>query len=213
MKTSCSGVILSGGLNTRFSGRDKAFVTVNGRPMIEHLLSVFRPLFDDIVLVTNDPLKYLAWDLHVVTDIFACRSSLTGIHAGLFHAAHSHAFFAACDAPFLQPGMVRTLLDTLAAPADVVIPETADGLEPLCAIYSKQCLTHIEKLLERRRYKIQSFFPSVRVKKIDEELLRQADPDLISFFNINTPQDLAEAEAWLKSGQKPAAVVKGGSHV
>ena len=213
MKKSCSGVILSGGLSSRFAGRDKAFVTVGGKPMIEHLLAVFQPLFDDIVLVTNDPLKYLSWDLHIVTDIFSCRSSLTGIHAGLFHAAHPHAFFAACDAPFLQTGVVQTLLDALGPSADVVIPETAAGMEPLCAIYSKHCLANIEKLLMGQQFKIQSFFPSVRVTKIGEELLRSADPDLISFFNINTPQDLDRAEAWLESDRKTFATVKGDSDV
>ena len=107
MKTPCSGVILSGGRNTRFHGKDKAFVRVGGRPMIEHVLTVFRSLFDDIVLVTNDPAKYVSWDLHVVTDIFAGRSSLTGIHAGLFHAVHPHAFFAAS-----RSGSVIVLLKT-----------------------------------------------------------------------------------------------------
>ena len=209
MKTSCSGVILSGGLNTRFSGRDKAFVTVGGRPMIEHLLAVFRSLFDDIVLVTNDPMKYISWDLHIVTDVYSCRSSLTGIHAGLFHAAHPHAFFAACDAPFLQGSVVQTLLDALEPSADVVIPETIAGLEPLCAIYSKRCLPAIEKLLDRQQFTIQTFFPAVRVKKIGEKSLRSADPDLISFANINSPEDLIRAEARLQSEQKASETVKG----
>jgi molybdopterin-guanine dinucleotide biosynthesis protein A len=213
MKKSCSGVILSGGLNTRFDGKDKAFVRVGGRPMIEQLLDVFRPLFEDIVLVTNEPVKYLSWDLHVVTDIVSCRSSLTGIHAGLFHAAHPHAFFAACDAPFLQTEIVHTLLEALGASVDVVIPETGAGLEPLCAIYSKRCLAAIEKLLVRQQYKIQSFFPSVRVMRIKEEPLRAADPELISFFNINSPEDLARAETWLETGQHPRETVKGDADV
>ena len=213
MNTSCSGVILSGGLNTRFGGSDKALVTVDGRPMIEHLLAVFRPLFDDIILVTNDPVKYAAWDVHIVTDIFSCRSSLTGIHAGLFHADNPHAFFAACDAPFLRSEVVRTLLDALGSSDDVVIPETTAGLEPLCAIYSKRCLSVIDSLLQRQRFKIQTFFPSVRVKKIEEERLRSSDPDLISFFNINTPAELARAEAWLEPARNPKKRVKGDSDV
>ena len=171
--------------------------------MIEHLLAVFQSLFDDIVLVTNEPVKYLSWDLHIVTDIFSCRSSLTGILAGLFHADLPHAFFAACDAPFLQAGVVRTLLEALGPSDDIVIPETAAGLEPLCAIYSKRCLAVIENLLDRQQFKIQTFFPSVRVTKIAEKRLRSADPDLISFFNINTPADLTRAESWLESGRTP----------
>ena len=213
MKTSCSGVILSGGLNTRFSGQDKALVTVGGRPMIEHLLAVFRSLFDDMVLVTNDPFNYLTWDLHLVTDIVSCRSSLTGIHTGLFHAAHPHAFIAACDAPFLATEVVRLLLGALEPSVDVVIPRTTAGLEPLCAIYSRRCLAVIEKQLARRQFKIESFFPSVRVKIVEEAALRSADPELKSFSNINSPEDLAWAEAWPESGQKSRGAVKGDGNV
>ena len=177
--------------------------------MIEHLLDVYRPLFDDIILVTNDPLKYLAWDLHVVTDIFSSRSSLTGIHAGLYHAAHPHAFIGACDAPFLQSGLMQILVDALDSSTDVIIPQTASGLEPLCAVYSRQCLAPIENVLNRGLYKIQSFFSSVRVRKIEEEILRSVDPDLISFFNINAPQDLERAETWLESTRVAPAPVEG----
>jgi molybdopterin-guanine dinucleotide biosynthesis protein A len=209
MKKRCSGVILSEGLDSRFSDKDKALLTVGGSPVIDHLLAVFQPLFDDIVIVASDPTKYLSWDLHIVTDIFPFQSSLTGIHAGLFHAVHPHAFFAACNAPFLRVGVVHTLLDALKSSIDVVIPETSVGLKPLCAIYSTRCLAAIEKLLDRQIGNIPSFFPSVRVVKVQEKTLRLADPDLISFFHINTPQDLIRAERWLESGRKPAAAGQG----
>ena len=80
----CTGVILSGGLNTRFGGTNKAFSRIDGRPIIDRLLGVFSELFDEIILVTNDPQQFLKWDLTIVTDIFDLRSSLTGIHTGLF---------------------------------------------------------------------------------------------------------------------------------
>jgi molybdopterin-guanine dinucleotide biosynthesis protein A len=209
MQQCCSGVILCKDPGTHFSGKDNAFLTVGGTPAIDHLLAVFRPLFDDIVLVASDPTQFLSWDLHIVTDIFPYRNSLTGIHAGLFHAAHPHAFFAACDAPFLQAGVVHTLLDALESSNDVVIPETAVGLEPLCAIYSKRCLPFVEKLLDQQLADVPSIFPSVRVKKVGEPPLRSADPDLISFFRINSSRDVTCAERWLESGRKPMAATQG----
>ena len=83
MKISCSGVILAGGLNTRFSGKEKALVRVGGKRIIDRILAVFNGLFEEIILVTNNPLRYIEWDVNIVTDLFPIRSSLTGIHAGL----------------------------------------------------------------------------------------------------------------------------------
>jgi molybdopterin-guanine dinucleotide biosynthesis protein A len=195
MKFPCTGVILAGGMNTRFSGRDKAFIPVGGKPIIERLGSVFQELFDEIILVTNTPQNYLTWDFHIVTDLFPFRSSLTGIHAGLFHATRPYAFFAACDTPFLKKEMVQTIIDAIDSGVDIVIPETSAGMEPLCAVYATRCLNIIEMNLAHRKLKIQMLFKKVRVKKIQETVLRNIDRDLISFFNINTPEDLARAEA------------------
>ena len=85
MTITCTGVILSGGLSTRFNGNNKAVMDVHGKRILDSLYNVFSDLFDEILLVTNEPLQFLEWDLTIVTDIFSTRSSLTGIHAGLFY--------------------------------------------------------------------------------------------------------------------------------
>ena len=198
MKFSCTGVILAGGMNTRFSGRDKAFLSVGGKRIIDHLYSLFNALFEDIILVSNDPYKYLEWDMNIVTDLFSVRSSLTGIHAGLFYALNPFAFFAACDTPFLKIELVETIIRSIEKRVDVVIPETPAGLEPLCAVYSKECLKPVERQIMQKKFKIEQLFQKRRVKKIPEKILRQKDPDLISFFNINTPQDQEKAEKMLR---------------
>jgi molybdenum cofactor guanylyltransferase len=195
MQFPCTGVILAGGLNTRFNGRSKALLKVSGRRIIEHLVDVFKALFPEIIVVTNHPWPYLQMDVMIVNDIFTVRSSLTGIHAGLFYACHPHAFFAACDTPFLQKDLVRLIVDSIRTGDDVVIPETEAGLEPLCAAYSKRCLKPVERQLQRNELKIQNFFRKVRLKKISADRLRDKDADLRSFFNINTPADLATAES------------------
>jgi len=209
-KCACSGVILAGGLNIRFNRLNKALATIGNEKILENVLRVFRALFDEIILVTNTPLLYAAWDVSIVTDIYPVRTPLTGIYSGLLYAANPHIFVAACDAPFLQKELVRTVLDNIDTHADIFLPETGKGIEPLCAAYSKKCLPHIERVLiqqvetdsiaentkERilkQSLKIRSFFDQVRVKTIDEAQLRAKDPNLISFFNINTPDDLARA--------------------
>jgi molybdopterin-guanine dinucleotide biosynthesis protein A len=188
MSSSCSGVILAGGLNSRFSGANKAFMRIGERRILDHIYDIFKDFFQEIILVTNDPQKYLEWDLKIVSDIYPTRSSLNGIHAGLFYATNFYAFVTACDTPFLKKDLIDALLCAVSPQTDIVIPETAAGIEPLCAVYSKRCLKQIENQLEKNDYKIQRFFNRVRVLKVSEDELRKKDPELTSFFNVNTPE-------------------------
>ena len=162
--------------------------------ILDRIYEVFTILFDKIILVTNDPVQYMEWDFDIVTDIFPIRSSLTGIHTGLFYMTTPHAFFAACDIPFIKKELIEILLDSVEPSIDIVIPETSKGLEPLCSVYSKRCLKPIEEQLEKQSLKIERMFQKVRVKKISEDILRTIDQDLLSFSNINTPDDLARAK-------------------
>lgn len=205
MRVPCSGVILAGGRNTRFSGENKAMLRVGPQRILDRVLEVFNEVFEEITIVTNDPLQYVEWNATIVTDLFSSRSSLTGIHAGLFHATQPYVFVAACDAPFIQKGVVETILDGIRPGADLILPETTKGLEPLCAAYSKKSLPTIERHIRENKLKIQLVFRKDRIQKIPERRLREKDPDLISFFNINTPEDLTRAEEiekTLKRGAK-----------
>jgi len=195
MKSPCSGVILAGGLNTRFSGQDKARISVGRKRILDRIYEVFRPLFDEIFLVSNHPIRYLEWDLNIVTDLYPMRSSLTGIHAGLFYASTPHVFFTACDTPFLKKELIEAIIDRIEPGYDAIIPETSAGLEPLCAVYAKHCLNRIEQNLFQEKLKIQLVFKKNRIKKIPEKILRVRDPELISFMNINSPEDLEKAES------------------
>ena len=194
MKNMFTGVILAGGKNSRFSGENKALVHVGGKRILDHIYEVFTILFDKIILVTNDPVQYMEWDFDIVTDIFPIRSSLTGIYTGLFYINTPYAFFAACDIPFIKKELIEILLDSVEPNIDIVIPETSKGLEPLCSVYSKRCLKPIEEQLEKQSFKIERMFQKVRVKKISEDILRTIDQDLLSFSNINTPDDLVRAK-------------------
>ena len=194
MNAPCTGVILSGGLATRFEGKEKALMRIDGRRILDRIYGVFKDLFDEIILVTNNPSQFLEWDLDIVTDLFDIRSSLTGIHAGLFYARHPYAYFTACDAPFLKRELIEIILAGIDAKTDIVIPETSAGREPLCAVYSKRCLNPAEQHIKQKKLKIQLALRKCRIKTISEKILRSKDPELISFFNINSPEDLERAE-------------------
>lgn len=190
-----AGIILAGGLGTRMGHTKKALMTIGGRTIIDRLLGVYRPLFPEIIIAAREAEDFAALDIPVAVDRFDARSSLTGIHAGLDAMTASHGFFSACDAPFLQPGLVQRLLAEVTPDIDVVIPLKEDGYrEPLCAVYSKRCLTHIAAQLEREDFKIIRFFEHVVVKDVPVVRLKDGDPDFFSFFNVNRPEDLIEAE-------------------
>ena len=188
----CSGVILAGGMSKRLNGRDKAMIEINGKRILDRILAVYSEIFSEIILVTNTPQAYLDWNMLIVTDLFPVRSSLTGIHAGLFYASRPFVFVSACDAPFLKQELVRLLISRARPGVDAVMPETAKGLEPLCAVYSKSCLNTVEAHIRQEKLKIQRVFHQSRITKIPEAGLRKTDPDLISFININTPEDLMQ---------------------
>jgi molybdopterin-guanine dinucleotide biosynthesis protein A len=198
----CSGVILAGGLSTRYGGENKAFLKVGGMRILDRLLSVYAGLFDEIIVVTNTPQGFVDCNALIVTDLFTVRSSLTGIHAGLFYASHPFAFFCACDTPFLKGAVIEAILANLEPEVDLVIPQTAAGLEPLCAAYSRRCLKPAEEHIRQNKLKIQAALSGRRVKIIPEAVLREKDPELRSFFNINCPEDLKRAEQLVKEGAR-----------
>lgn len=195
MSSACTGVILAGGANTRFSGEQKALLEIGGKRILDRIFEVMTTVFDDIVLVTNTPDLYLDWDATIVTDLLPVKSSLTGIHTGLFYTRTDYAFFTACDTPFLQREMVAAVVGGISPGIDIVMPETELGREPLCAVYARSCLELARNNIEKNRLKIMRTFRKKNIKIISEKTARKADPRLLSFFNVNTPADLERAQA------------------
>lgn len=184
----CCAVVLAGGRNSRMGGRNKAFLKVGGETILDRVVKRLRLFFEEILLVTRDPGLYQEASVHVIEDIFEARSSLTGVHAGLIHARSDYAFVIPCDAPFIRPALIRLMLSELDPFLDVLVPFHDGRYEPLCAIYSKHCIDPIEEQLKRGDFKIYHFFDRVRLKTLSAERIRSADPEMRSFFNVNTPE-------------------------
>ena len=218
MKYPYTGIILSGGLSTRLSGRNKAFIEINGKKIIENTYTIFKRLFQEVILVTNKPELYQQWDFKIVSDIFQVRSSMTGLHSGLYHASFPFAFAVACDSPFLNQGLIETVLSHVTDKTYVVVPKMARGYEPLCAVYSKKCLSAIEDCIQNENYRIIEIFDKGPTTRISETILRESDPHLLSFFNINTPHDMEKAKTKLaelyksRSSEQPAADILNYAH-
>lgn len=182
-------------------GTDKALARVGGKRLLERVVGTLRGLFPEVLIVADRAGRYRNLEGQVIPDLLPGKAVLGGIYTGLTAASFPKAFFAACDMPFLNPSLITYLMDR-AAGVDVVIPEAHGELHTLHAIYSKTCLPFIKEALDAGRLKVTGFFPQVRVEVVPEETLRRFDPDLLSLFNANTPEDLALARRLAGEGVK-----------
>jgi molybdopterin-guanine dinucleotide biosynthesis protein A len=183
-----TGIILSGGENSRM-GANKAFLTRDGERLIDRTVKIFKDLFREVILVTNDPLEYLDLDVQIVTDIYKRKKALGGIYTGLFYTSCGHAFVAACDMPFLNQRFIAYMMEQI-RDYDIIVPQTADGLQPLHAIYSRRCLPAIKNLLLQDKLKITGFYKGLKHRCIPEKIIKTFDPEFRMFLNINTPEDM-----------------------
>ena len=197
------GVILVGGQSRRY-GRNKAMEVLQGERLIDRQVRILRSLFPEVLVVTNDPELYLHLDVTIVRDVIPRQGPLGGIYTGLLFAQGRSVFVTACDMPFLQPPLVGRMVK-LADEYDVVVPEKKAGLEPLHAIYSFGCRSHIKRMLDRQELQVISFFPSVRVYRLSSEEIGQLDPMGLTFFNINTPDDMEKARVLLAEVEEGAS--------
>ena len=188
--------VLAGGQSTRM-GSDKSFALLNGRPLIEHTIDKLETLrrtypTAPILIISNNVAVYSYLGLPVLTDVLPHRASLSGLYSALWHSPAQFTLCVACDMPFLNPALLEYLIQA-AEGWEAAIPRIGDHLETLHAVYSKSCLNPIRGALDRRELKITKAVTSLQTNYIDVPALRRLDPELHSFRNINTHDDLARA--------------------
>ena len=188
MQDNFTGIILSGGKSTRM-GENKAFIEIEGIPIIQRIHTLFEKLFKEIIIVTDQKERFSNISAKIYSDLIPNKGVLGGIYTGLFFSSFQYTFCVACDMPFLKESVIKFLLDKIEN-YEVVVPKTKDGFQPLHAIYSKNCLEPIKKIIEQNKFKILDLYPMVRAKIIMEKEFSYLDPMNKSFININTPEDL-----------------------
>jgi molybdopterin-guanine dinucleotide biosynthesis protein A len=183
-----TGVILVGGKSRRM-GKDKAFLEISGRPILERVLQIHRDRFQRILLVGDRGERFAGYGLPVLEDIFP-GCSLGGLYTGLYHAQTEYIFVSPCDLPYPN----REILDlvcSLREGNDAVVPATERGFEPLFTLYGKKCLNPMRDLLESGSRRISDFYPRVRTRYVSDAELSPLDREGISFMNVNTPEEFA----------------------
>ncbi len=195
VRPAVSAVVLAGGLSRRL-GRDKAIEPLGGEPLIRRVLARVAQVADETVVVLNDASRAaelpLSEDVVPAVDRYPGAGSLGGIFTGLEAARADWALVVACDMPFLNVPLLRLIL-SLRAGRDAVVPVIEGRPEPTHAVYSKVCLPHIERRLQANDLKISRFFEDVDVEYLPQRAVEELDADHLSFFNVNTEQDLERA--------------------
>ncbi len=182
------GVILAGGRSTRY-GRNKAFEPLGDKPLISHVVETMTSLFQETILMTNTPAEYQHLGLAMYRDLIEGLGPIGGIYTALKTIQTDAAFFVACDMPFLSKSLISHMV-SIRERFDVVVPRMGWKLEALHAIYRKSCIPRIEKNITDGIYQVIRIFRHLTVRYVEEEEIRQFDPKLRSFLNINRPQDL-----------------------
>ena len=187
-----SAAILAGGRATRFGGRDKSALVVEGQTILDRQRAALGPLTSDLMIVGGDAAD--AAGARRITDIVPGCGPLGGLHAALTAARGDALFLVAGDMPYVTTAFVEYLL-SLAAGADAVVPRSERGYHPLCAVYTRACLEPAAARLADRRLKMMEFVDSLRARVVPVDDIRQfGDPDRL-LANVNTPADYAGLEA------------------
>ncbi len=169
-------------------GRNKAFLELDGHPLIEIVVERMTNVCAEVLIVAGAAPPYTGFGVPVVEDRFRGVGVLGGLHAGLEAAAHELTLVVGCDMPFLNPDLLRVFAGW-AEGFDVVLLRQGEQVEPLHGAYRRTCLPAIEAAIRKRRRRIISFFPHMRVRYVTPDDVMPYDPGLHSFRNVNTPQE------------------------
>jgi molybdopterin-guanine dinucleotide biosynthesis protein A len=198
-----SAVVLAGGMSRRL-GRNKALEPIGGQPLIFRITERLAKIAEELVVVVNEAERATVLPLppgaKVTVDRYPGKGSLGGLFTGLSAATQPWAVMVACDMPFLSVALLRHML-SLREGHDAVVPVVEERPEPLHALYSTRCLPFMERRLQADDLKIARFFDEVHVCYVPEAELRRLDPELQSFFNINTQEDVDRAVALAAQGR------------
>ncbi|MGZ3494007.1 MAG: molybdenum cofactor guanylyltransferase [Thermodesulfobacteriota bacterium] len=192
-KTNMTAIILAGGNSIRM-GQNKAFVPIDGVPIITRIHTLLTELFDEVIIITNQNDLFKNLDSRIYADLLPDKGALGGLYTGVFFSSFDYSFCVACDMPFIKRSLVQFLIRNTDN-ADAVVPRTSDGLQPLHAIYSKGCLDAMRRVIDQGKYKIIDFYNLVKVKILEESDFLYLDPLKESFMNVNTPEELRFAKA------------------
>ncbi len=188
--------IQAGGKSSRM-GKDKALMPFRGVPLVQYVMDRLSPIADEIIVTTNVPENYRFLDVPLYRDIRPDRGALGGLYTALSFAKNDLVAVVACDMPFASDQFFLTASKLIVTRgADIIIPKTEYGYEPLHALYRRDaCIPPIEAALDADKWKVISWFDQVKTHALSLEETARFNPDGLTFWNLNTPEDFAKASS------------------
>jgi molybdopterin-guanine dinucleotide biosynthesis protein A len=187
---------IQAGGESRRMGRDKALLPFLGQPLILRPLQRLARLADEVLITSNQPENYRFLGLTPVPDVLPGTGALGGLYTALNAARHPFVAVVACDMPFASPELFAVEFALLQeTDAHAVIPRSNAGTEPFHAVYrAESCLPHIQTALEAGMRRVDSWFSEVNIRYLEPEEISPYDLEKLAFLNINTSEELIEAE-------------------
>jgi FdhD protein len=199
-----TAAVMAGGRSMRM-GVDKTLLPVDGETLLARVVDAVSGVCAHTVVVTNRAEQIaeagLPVDTRVLIDEVSYQGPLGGLVTALKGAPDDWVLAVAADVPWLEPGVIRALWDARGG-AQVVVTVTEKGVEPLLALYHRDCLPAARRVLASGRRRLVAMFPELAVVELPLATLRAADPELRSLVNVNTPEDLADVR---EAEYEPAA--------
>ena len=189
-KIPASCLILAGGRGLRLSP-EKPLFTIDGRPIVERVVSTVAPLFQEVLIITNTPDRYGYLNLPCIPDQRQGCGPLMGIYSGLLKIRREVAFVCAADMPFLNSTLIRSQYEAMGG-YDIVVPWARGVPEFLHALYGKRCLPIIQENLEENKFKIELITRRLKTLRLDQRWFKKMDLASCietAFININTIDD------------------------
>lgn len=195
-----TGLVLAGGRSRRM-GHDKAALPWppgHSTTLLQYTVDQLWLVCREVIVVGRS--KTEVPGVRTVVDALPGRGSLGGLYSGLMAASTEYCLAVACDLPFLNPSLLR-FMASLAGDEDALVPLAGGRAQPLHAIYRKSCLPPLRACLARNELRMGAFLKEVNVRFLEEDDCRKHDPELLSFWNLNSPEDLVEAQRmWQRLG-------------
>ena len=195
----CTAAIIAGGEARRLNGRVKGALPFGTTSIVERQIAVLQAIPEKLLIVTNNASAYTGLGVPVINDEIPGSGAIGGIYTALVHATVDPVLVVACDMPFVNEPFLRLLVSADRS-ADVTIPKTANGYEPMCACYSRRCASRLRQQINNGVLKIQELLPHLRVREIGIDEIAPHDPSGLLFSNVNTPDDYARALKLLDPG-------------
>jgi molybdenum cofactor guanylyltransferase len=189
-----TGAILAGGLSRRLGGQNKAALKIGAATVLDRQVARLRRVVDRTIIVANDAAPFAWTGLPVIPDLTPGDGALGALRTAVQGARTDRTLVIACDMPFVSEALLSYLVEA-GHTADIAIPRTARGYEPLCATYSRRCAGELARLIDQRRFRLSdvALIPGLIIRELGPDELAPFGPEETLFFNINTSDDYARA--------------------